>query len=132
MCWLTGSLTMKKPRFDDFPTITEQPKPAKELHSSLDEMPAISAPPNNQHPPQPELPSSHSTSPSVRTDERPYGRTPVRRTITRYAFEFFADQLDELKHLSLEEKMQGKKGSMSEMVREAIDAYLHKRRQSAA
>lgn len=123
MCWLTGSLTMKKPRFDDFPTITEQPKPVKELHSPLDEMPTISPPP--------ELPSSRDKSPSVRTDERPYGRTPVRRTITRYAFEFFADQLDELKHLSLEEKMQGKKGSMSEMVREAIDAYLHKRRQSA-
>ena len=58
-------------------------------------------------------------------------RTPVRlrRTITRYAFEFYQDQLEELRRLSLSEKLEGGKGSMSEMVREAIDLYLSKRRE---
>jgi hypothetical protein len=60
------------------------------------------------------------TLPSV----RPYGRTAKRRTITRYAFEFFQDQIDSLRRFSLDAKMQGEKGSMSEMVREALDAYI--------
>ena len=55
---------------------------------------------------------------------RPYTRTPVRRVITRYAFEFFQDQIEQLRHRSLEQKLQGEDGSMSEMVREALDLYL--------
>ena len=55
-------------------------------------------------------------------------RTPVRaigkRIITRNAFEIYEDQMDRLRKLSLEDKMNGKLGSMSSMVREAIDAYL--------
>jgi len=65
-------------------------------------------------------------SPSVRT----HARTPVRRQLTRYAFEFYQDQVEELRRLSLEEKMQGGKGSMSEMVREAIDAYLRQKKRT--
>jgi hypothetical protein len=37
---------------------------------------------------------------------------------------------DALRRLALEEKMRDGKGSMSEMVREAIDAYLAKRKAS--
>ena len=55
---------------------------------------------------------------------RPYGRRPVRRTSTRYAFEFYQDQIEALRSLSLEQKLQGRNGSMSEMVREAIDTYI--------
>jgi hypothetical protein len=61
-----------------------------------------------------------------RQEVRPIARTPVRRTITRYAFEFYQDQIDTLRKTSLEEKMNGEKGSMSEMVREAIDLYIKK------
>lgn len=61
-----------------------------------------------------------------RNNVRPIARTPVRRTITRYAFEFYQDQIDTLRKISLEEKMNGGKGSMSEMVREAIDNYIKK------
>src|SRR5918992_4448373 len=61
----------------------------------------------------------------------PNGRTPVRpngkRIITRNAFEIYEDQMDTLRKLSLEEKMNGRLGSMSAMVREAIDTYLHKK-----
>ena len=38
------------------------------------------------------------------------------------------DQIEELRKLSLEERMQGGTGSMSAMVREAIDAYIAKKR----
>ena len=58
---------------------------------------------------------------------RPSVRTPVRRTITRYAFEFFQDQIENLRRFSLEEKTRGEKGSMSQMIREAVDAYIARR-----
>lgn len=59
-------------------------------------------------------------------------RTPVRvrRSITRYAFEFFQDQVESLKGFSIEEQIRGEKGSMSEMVREAVDAYIAKRKRT--
>ena len=66
--------------------------------------------------------------------ERVNARTPVRpngkRIITRNSFELYEDQMDSLRKLSLQEKMEGKLGSMSQMVREAIDAYLKERTSS--
>jgi hypothetical protein len=62
------------------------------------------------------------------TAERENARTPVRpngkRIITRNSFEIYEDQMDSLRKLSLQDKMEGKLGSMSQMVREAIDTYL--------
>lgn len=63
-----------------------------------------------------------------RVPERPNARTDERRPITRYSFEFFLDQITTLKKLSLEAQMRGEKGSMSEMVRDAVDAYIEKKR----
>ena|SRR5215218_6454938 len=62
----------------------------------------------------------------------PYGvpRTPVppRRAIRqRQPFDVFEDQYRELKQIAEEERGQGLPGSMSRMVREAIDQYLLKR-----
>jgi hypothetical protein len=69
---------------------------------------------------------------TVRTSDRPSARPPVRsvarRSIRRYAFEFFDDQIEDLRRLSLEDKFAGHKGSMSEMVREALDDYLARQR----
>ena len=63
--------------------------------------------------------------------ERVNARTPVRpngkRIITRNSFEIYEDQMDALRKLSIQEKMEGKLGSMSQMVREAIDTYLQKK-----
>lgn len=73
--------------------------------------------------------SGPRSEPPARTLERPYVRTGGRRTITRYAFEFFQDQLDQLQQLSLEEKLRGEKGSKSQMVREAIDMWIVERLQ---
>jgi hypothetical protein len=68
------------------------------------------------------------------TSERMNARSPVRpngkRIITRNSFETYEDQMDALRKLSLQEKMEGKIGSMSQMVREAIDDYLKKRTSS--
>lgn len=60
--------------------------------------------------------------PNASTPERPNGR----RIITRNSFEVYEDQMDSLRDRSYQEKRVGKLGSMSAMVREAIDAYLKK------
>src|SRR4051794_25471044 len=65
----------------------------------------------------------------------PYGvpRTPVppRRLIRqRQPFDIFDDQYRKLKQIADDERNQGLPGSMSRMVREAIDQYLEKRKQS--
>jgi hypothetical protein len=121
---------MKTPRVNDFDPNAKLP----ELGSPMDHLPAIQKPPAKPVPPpftlpitdQQEKTSRASGSPSVRA----YARTPVRRQLTRYAFEFYQDQVEELRRISLEEKIQGGKGSMSEMVREAIDKYLAQKKRT--
>jgi hypothetical protein len=65
----------------------------------------------------------------------PYGvpRTPVppRRVIKqRQPFDVFEDQYRELKQIADSERTLGLPGSMSRMVREAIDQYLEKKRKT--
>jgi hypothetical protein len=62
------------------------------------------------------------------TTERPPDRASDRGELIRRGFEWYADQLRALKKLSLEDQMQGRSGSMSAMVRDALDEYLTKRR----
>ena len=67
---------------------------------------------------------------NVRSTVRANARTPVqdttKRIVTRNSFEIYEDQMDSLRKLAFQQKMQGKIGSMSAMAREAIDAYLKK------
>ncbi|MEU6064066.1 hypothetical protein ABZ864_06055 [Streptomyces sp. NPDC047082] len=71
---------------------------------------------------------SSERDPSSHTPERPNGRSPersfTRRIVTRNSFEVYEDQMDDLRRLAYAEKMDGKVGSMSAMVRDAIDQYL--------
>ena len=62
--------------------------------------------------------------PNARTHVRANGR----RIITRNSFEIYEDQMEALRRLSFQEKMEGQVGSMSAMVRAAIDSYLEDRR----
>lgn len=124
---------MKPPRVNDF----DPNMPS--LKSPLDGMPRIVSTPwpiqsrlesfesqgENMDRPMPNFTAEPAGTPPV--------RTPVRskRTLTRYAFEFFWDQVASLKEFSLEEQLRGEKGSMSQMVREAIDHYIAQRRRTA-
>jgi len=78
--------------------------------------------------PLPEKPIIQENQPHQDITERVNARTPVRpngkRIITRNSFEIYEDQMDSLRKRSLQEKMDGKIGSMSQMVRDAIDAFL--------
>jgi hypothetical protein len=109
---------MKQPRTSDFdPKADEQP-----LKSSMDNFPLIQRPPHtpNQSPPArtpvPPVPLVRDVPP-----------TPRRKIKQRHPFDIYEDQLETLKKLSLEERMQGGIGSMSAMVREALDNYIARR-----
>jgi hypothetical protein len=122
---------MRQPRVEYF-----DPKVVHPLKSSLDDMPRIQSPSRKSHGEKSDIPTKTETlerrplystveptteRPSVRPSER------IKRTLTRYSFEFFQDQIERLKKLSLEEQIRGEKGNMSKMVREALDTYIAKR-----
>jgi hypothetical protein len=69
--------------------------------------------------------------PNARTVEQANARTPERkkgkRITTRESFDIYEDQMASLREISYLEKREGKLGSMSAMVREALDTYLAKR-----
>lgn len=145
---------MKQPRLADFDPTT---KPA-ELQSPLDDMPAIEkpghahgAPPSPSNPsvspladsPADSAPNSPSPYPNRTNTERPDDRPLDRpsdpatdrptgrigkRIKQRHSFEYFLDQIESLQGFALDEKQRGEQGSMSAMVREALDAYIAKRR----
>jgi hypothetical protein len=119
---------MKTPRVKDFDPNADVPA----LKSPLEGMPTIDKPrrlsPQDSPVQEAERPNNR---PSQAIPERVNARTPVRpngkRIITRNSFEIYEDQMEALRKLSFQEKMDGKLGSMSQMMREAIDDYLKKR-----
>jgi hypothetical protein len=122
---------MRRPRIEDYDPNLKLP----ELSSPIDGMPVIGKPPQKTNgvssPALPEKAVIQDEQPNQTIPERANARTPVRpngkRIITRNAFEIYEDQMDRLRKISLEEKMNGKLGSMSAMVREAIDVYLQQK-----
>ncbi len=64
---------------------------------------------------------------SSRVTTRASNSTPTR-VLGRYSYEVYKDQVRELIHLSNEDRLAGGKGSMSAMIREAIDDYIEKRK----
>lgn len=59
----------------------------------------------------------------ARGETRPTAR-PKKRVTLRYAFEFYRDQIEIFRRLSLQTKLEGDDLSMSEMAREAFDDYI--------
>ena len=110
---------MKKPNLEDF-DINAKPRA---LGSPLDGMPNIQKPLS-----APQVPSSPRNRQEQEVPERANAPTVVRvnvkRIITRNSFEIYEDQMDSLRERSFQDKRQGKLGSMSAIVRNAIDEYL--------
>jgi hypothetical protein len=114
---------MKTPRVDDFDP--RSPK-APALKSTLDEMPAIEKPQARQSVPvaSPVLPVR--VVPPVLPV--PHTRPQKRVMKQRHPFDIYQDQYDSLRDLATEERKQGGLGSMSAMVRDALDAFIAARK----
>jgi hypothetical protein len=82
--------------------------------------------------PEPQVSERSEEQANDRSPGRSFARTPVRdpakRIITRNSFEIYEDQMEALRRLSFQQKMAGQVGSMSAMVRAAIDSYLEEHR----
>lgn len=108
---------MKQPRTSDFDPNAKE----RELKSSMADFPAIEHPQQIRQLPAPEpgLPDRPGR------DVIPIS-TGKRKIKSRHAFDIYEDQVEALQKLSLEDRMRGGVGSMSAMVREAIDDYIAK------
>lgn len=112
---------MKDPRTTDFDPSAEQ----RALKSSMKDFPVIERPKQIQPadlsedptPPVPAVPPVHDV---------PSSAASKRKIKRRQPFDIYEDQDEALRKLSLEDRMRGGQGSMTAMVREALDDYIAK------
>lgn len=124
---LAGSAFFR-PTHDD--ADADSPPSGVGSHSEQTPSPALRPDRLSETPPvaiQAASPVATSYQPSVCPPLRTGVRSGIKRTITRYAFELYRDQVDTLQQYRLEELSYGENSSMSQMVREALDAYIAKR-----
>jgi hypothetical protein len=67
-----------------------------------------------------------------RTEEHPEIRSelrsvklPIKRRTKRYSFEFYDDQIQQIRLIKIQTEMNGETIAMSEIVRQALDKYLN-------
>jgi hypothetical protein len=105
---------MRVPRVKEFDPNATEPV----LKSSFDHLPAIQkSQPGNDAKVKPGL-SPHTQK----------ATTDQRAVKTRHPFDIYLDQYEALAEFSSEEKRNGKRGSMSAMVRDALDLYITSKR----
>lgn len=91
--------------------------PSAPRHDSLTAIPAV-----RPVRPVPLVPPGRVVPPS------PAKRRPIKQ---RHPFDIYEDQLESLRALALEERKQGGVGSMSAMVRSALDTFILKKKRSS-
>src|SRR6266702_718580 len=112
---------MKQPRTSDFDPNARE----RTLTSPMEDLPSIEKPALSAAEP------AHTIVPPV-LPVRPVRVVPAsattgrRKIKSRHPFDIYEDQVEELKKLSLEDRLRGGAGSMSAMAREAIDEYIAK------
>jgi hypothetical protein len=119
-----GGGSLDQALFKKGPPKPEAAAPAPSM--PVEPQPSISRPTDNQELTKTSNGQAAHTE-GVRPNAPSFVRPNGKRIITRNSFEIFEDQMDALRKLSFQEKMDGKLGSMSNMVREAIDHYISKR-----
>jgi hypothetical protein len=139
---------MKTPRLTDFDPNAK----AHKLSSPLDGMPTIGKPQSTHeiNSPSPQINKEHNTSPQQTVEEKPVPPVrvvrdvrdvpdvrdvrpthPIKRVMkSRHPFDIYQDQYESLLELSLEDRKRGGMGSMSAMVREAIDKFIAEKRKA--
>ena len=110
---------MKTLRIDDFdPNASKAPA----LKSTLAQMPVI------QKPQAVPLAATNDPVPPVRVVPPVPPAASKRVMKQRHPFDIYQDQYDALRTLAMEERKQGGVGSMSAMVREALDTLIATRK----
>jgi hypothetical protein len=114
-------------RFDAFTQITKKPTPSTPppvISSLTPNIPVSLTPTTRSETKTPEISEQPAERANAPTPQRPN----QRRIITRNSFEIYEDQMDTLRKLASKElETKGKIGSMSAMVREAIEEFIANR-----
>ena len=110
---------MKTPRTSDFDPHARE----RQLKSAMEDLPSIE---------KPGLPAADHANPIVPpvlpVRDVPPTAASKRKMRQRHPFDIYTDQYEELKQLALEDRMRGGVGSMSAMVREALDTFIAEKR----
>ncbi len=121
---------MKTPSLEDF---DQTPKrPVRELFSPIDDMPRIEKPTREKQAPHRQG-DDIAVSPGGEVAASPPhpDMTSAKGLLVRRGFDYYDYQLVALKKLSLQEQLAGRDGSMSRMLRDALDRYLAEKNQDA-
>lgn len=88
--------------------------------------------PTRQQKPVTESPRTPSPTSTPVRDVPPVPLVPSKKRVMkqRHPFDIYHDQYESLQELALEERKQGGVGSMSAMVREAIDKFIAERKKT--
>lgn len=112
---------MKQPRASDFDPSAKE----RELKSSIEDFPTIDRPKQVR----PADDAQKPVRPVLPTRDVPSAAGGRRKIKPRHPFDIYEDQDEELWKLTVDDRMRGGSGSLSRMVREAIDDYIAKVRQ---
>lgn len=102
---------MRVPRVKEFDPNAKEPV----LKSSFDNLPVIQKQPTSTRPKEELYRRRRETTPDPR---------PIKK---RHPFDIYLDQYKSLREFSITEQKKGHSGSMSAMVRDALDMYITER-----
>ncbi len=72
-------------------------------------------------------PERPNAIPNVRTEFRSVN-LPLKRLTKRYSFEFYEDQIVQLKQLRVRAELEGRSLNLSQIVRHALDSFLEQQK----
>ncbi len=120
---------MRKPRPQDFDPSYEaskSPKPDKiDISGTVPIKPRLTGKENIESN-RSEMRTENRTEehPEIRSELRSV-KLPIKRRTKRYSFEFYDDQIQQIRLIKIQTEMNGETIAMSEIVRQALDRYLN-------
>ena len=118
---------MRKPRPQDFDPEYQKPKVPQPEEVDLSGVKPIKkkdrfSPPSSER--KYERTELRTDNRSEQRSEIRTDRLPVKRLTKRYSFEFYEDQITQLKKIKIKTEIEGNMITMSEIVRIALDEYF--------
>jgi len=120
---------MRKPRPQDFDPsykVSKSPKPEKiDISGTIPIKPRLSdKEPIKTNRSEMRTENRTEEHPEIRSELRSV-KLPIKRRTKRYSFEFYDDQIQQIRLMKIQTEMNGETIAMSEIVRQALDQYLN-------
>ena len=122
---------MRNPRPQDFDPnykVSKSPKPEKiDISGTVPIKPRLTGK-EDVSPDRSEIRTENRTEEhaEIRSELRTVS-LPIKRRTKRYSFEFYDDQIQQIRLIKIQTEIDGETIAMSEIVRQAVDQYLNKK-----